>query len=236
MRRPFPEPSPLMIAALLSAASAAILRAAPAQYFGRQHDDALYVIASHALASGGYRNLICPGLPPLTMIMPGFPALLLPVTWLWGERFIAYQLFCAAIAASLPWLLWRWLRRRTGAAAALLVALAFAFNPIVLSQSGTVMSESAYAALTILLLAALEARRQAAAGGLLLALTQLRPAGFSLLPAVLAGALRRRDWRAAGLRALPAALAGAAWYAWSWSVSGRIDEFHELSFSYAGKP
>jgi len=223
--------------AALAAASAAILCAAPAQYLGRQQDDLLYIIGSQSLAHGSYRLFTCIGQPPLTAVVPGFSILLLPVTWLCGARAGAYQAFCALALAGLPWLLWRWLRRRLDEPDSALVTLLFATSPLVLCQSGTVMSEGPYAILAVLLLAAIEAGRWPEAGALFLALTQVRLAGLSLLPAVLARPWQNRDWRAAGQSLLPAAAAAMAWYAWSRCVSWGAGEFHgiELRASYQGQ-
>ncbi len=220
----------------LGAASLAILCAAPAQYLGRQQDDLLYIISSHALASGGYRLFTSPANPPLVMITPGFPALLLPVTWLAGEWYAAYQLLCALLLAAVPWVLWAWLRRRLEATTALLACLVFATSPLVLSQAGTVMTEGLYTGLVVALLFLVEKGRARHAGGLLLLITQVRPAGLSLLPGALAKPLRERDWTRVMRLAAPTAFGLAAWSLWSWSVSGEVQELEELRLSYRGHP
>ncbi|MDD5630270.1 MAG: hypothetical protein PHU21_14480 [Elusimicrobia bacterium] len=222
--------------AALAAASAAILCAAPAQYLGRQQDDLLYIIGSQSLAQGSYRLSTCIGQPPLVAVVPGLPVLLLPVTWLSSGGTGAYQVFCALVLAGLPWLVWWWCRRRLGEPESVLVALLFATSPLVLCQSGAVMSEGPYTALAVLFLAAAESGRWPAAGALLLALTQLRLAGWSLLPAALCGPWRLKDRRAALWLLLPAASAAALWYAWSHGASRGAGEFHviELRDSYQG--
>jgi hypothetical protein len=222
--------------AALTAASAAILAAAPAQYLGRQQDDLLYIIGSQSLAQGSYRLFTCIGQPPMVAVVPGFSLLLLPVTWLCRGGLEAYQIFCALVLAGLPWLIWWWCRRRLAELESLLVALLFATSPLVLCQSGTVMSEGSYTALAVIFLAAAEAGRWPAAGALLLALTQLRLAGCALLPAALCGPWRLKDLRAACCSALPAVLAVLLWYAWSHASSRGAGEFHELELraSYQG--
>jgi hypothetical protein len=224
------------ILAALTAASAAILLAAPSQYLGRQQDDLLYIIGSQSLAQGGYRLFTCIGQPPMVAVVPGFPILLLPVTWLCRGCLGAYQMFCALVLASLPWLIWWWCRRRLGELESVLVALLFATSPLVLCQSGTVMSEGSYAVLAVLFLIAAEAREWPAVGVLLLALAQLRLAGFSLLPAALWGPWRLRERRAICWSALPAVLAALLWFAWSHAASQGAGEFHELELrsSYQG--
>jgi hypothetical protein len=232
-----PQISPLSAAAALTAASLAVLAAAPAQYLGRQQDDLLYLISSHALLGGGYRLFTTPGAPPLTMITPGFPALLLPVTWIFGERHAAHQVVCVLIQAGIPWLLWAWLRRRCEESVAVLISLLWATSPIVLSQAGTVMTEATYTGLSVALLLGLEQNRSGGyLGALLLALTQIRPAGLSLLPAALAPALsqgRRRE--AVKIIAWPT-LGVLLWSAWSYSVSGEVQEIREVALSYEGHP
>ncbi|MBI5630182.1 MAG: hypothetical protein HY921_04780 [Elusimicrobia bacterium] len=220
----------------LGLASLLALVSAPAQYLGRQQDDLLYVIASHALSQGRYRLFTSPGLPPLTFVIPGLPLLLLPVTFLAGENFAAYQIISTLLMALSPWLFWLWLRRKKEPSAALL-CLVFASSPIVLSQAGTVMSEIPYLLLVFLLLAALDAPTGSgwAGGGLLLALTQIRPAGISLLPAAVARALAGGRWRQA-LRLLLAPLLGLGlWALWSWNRSGSVQELGEFGLSYGGR-
>ncbi|OGR88312.1 MAG: hypothetical protein A3J74_03150 [Elusimicrobia bacterium RIFCSPHIGHO2_02_FULL_57_9] len=219
---------------ILSGVSLAILLSVPAQYLGRQQDDLLYIIASQALSEGGYRLLSAPGLPPLTMVIPGLPVLLLPVTFLARQNFLWHQLFCALIMASSPWLFWLWLKTRCGRTEALLLAALFGTSPLVLAQAGTVMSEGPYLILVFALLFALERRRRVPAviATLLLCLTQLRPAGLSLLPA----ALKQKKWSEGALiTAIPAA-ALAVWSYWSWQAKGNVQESREFWLSYRGQP
>lgn len=222
--------------AALAAASLIILSAAPAQYLGRQQDDLLYIIGSQSLTQGGYRLFTGIGQPPMVAVVPGLSILLLPVTWLCGGSLAAYQVFCALVMAGLPWLLWWWLRRRLGEAESALTALVFATSPLVLCQSGTVMSEAPYTVLAVLFLSALETSRWPAAGLLLMGLSQLRLAGLSLLPAALYQAWSKGGWRARSWSLAPAGAAALLWYSWSHAVSKGAGEFHqaELLDSYAG--
>lgn len=221
--------------AALAAASLAILCSAPAQHLGRQQDDLLYIIGSQSLAQGSYRLFTSIGQPPMVAVVPGLSILLLPVTWLCGGSLAAYQASCALIMAGLPWLLWWWLRRRLGEAESALAALVFATSPLVLCQSGTVMSEAPYTALAVLFLSALETSRWPAAGLLLTGLSQLRLAGLSLLPAAAYSSWRRGGWQALAWTLAPAAAASGLWYAWSHAVSKGAGAFHqaELLDSYA---
>lgn len=216
--------------AALAAASLLLLSFAPAQYFGRQQDEVLYLVASQALASGRYCHLLAPGCPPLVSATPGFPLLLAPLS-LFTEDPRAFQLLAALLGALVPWAAWWWLRRRLDENAALLGALLAGTSPLLLSQAGLPMTETPYLLLCLLFLAAVEDGKPAGAGGLWLALTQLRPAGLSLAPALWRW---RRDPAKLARAALPAALGALAWSLWSRAASGSVQESAELRAAYDG--
>jgi hypothetical protein len=220
-------------AAVLAACALLVLAFAPAQYFGRQQDDLLYFIGAKALASGRYCLLTTPGCPPLTMINPAWPALLSPLALI-TDRPGVFEAFSALLLAAAPIALWAWLRRREGETAALLAAALLASSPLVLSQSGAVMSEAPYLLILLAMLACVESGRAAAAGAFAAALLMTRTAGLAAMPALLlpfTRASRRRDLARA---AAAPALAFAAWSAWSWSKSGAVGKFDELPSTYAG--
>ena len=93
---------------VLAACALLVLAFAPAQYFGRQQDDVMYLIGARALAMGRYCLLTSPGCPPLTMINPAWPALLAPLAWL-TERVGPFQAASALVLALVPVALWAWL-------------------------------------------------------------------------------------------------------------------------------
>ncbi len=199
-----------MTALALAAGSALILASAPAQYLGRQEDDLLYILLSQALAHGSYRLSTAIGRPVMPFFPPVWPALLLPLSWLCPHRLGAYQAFCAALQALVPWACFAWLRRRgAGDGRAALVALLCASSPLLLSQAGAVMSEAPFLLFLLALLATLDRPKAdgKAAGGWLAALWLMRPAGLSLAPALAPLVQRKRDlaWAAA----LPVAALGA---------------------------
>jgi hypothetical protein len=226
--------------AALIAASIIILGSAPAQYLGRQQDDLMYALTAQSLAEGkGLKLITRPGSPAMTTVSPGLPILLAPLAHFFPDHFGILQLACAVILSLSPWLFWIWLKKRgsTFPGDILLVAI-FATSPIILSQSGTIMSESLFLVLTLALLISLEShnsRIRTWGGGLsLMALIQTRLAGASLFPAAMIGPLKRRNWKEAfGLFAL-ALMPLLIWMYWSLKVSGQIQKIQEGQEFYGG--
>lgn len=217
-------------AVALAACALLVLAFAPAQYFGRQQDDVLYLIGARALSLGRYCLLTSPGCPPLTMINPAWPALLAPLAW-FTERPGPFQAASALVLALVPLALWAWLRRRAGEAEALLAAGLFASSPLVLSQAGVVMSEAPFTLALLAMVAAAEAGRALPAGLAAAALLLTRTAGVSALPAL---AIFLRPWRPRAL--LPPVLAFGAWSFWSYARIRSVDKFSMFSFTYGEDP
>ncbi|HXT00080.1 MAG TPA: hypothetical protein VN915_05360, partial [Elusimicrobiota bacterium] len=144
-----------------------------------------------------------------------------------------FQAFSALLLAAAPVALWAWLRRRADEATALLAASLFASCPLVLAQSGVVMSEAPYLLFFLLMLRFAEKRRAAAAGAAGAALLMTRTAGLAVMPALLIPFARARRWgEVARAAALPAA-AWALWAGWSWSRGGTVGKFDLLPSTYA---
>jgi hypothetical protein len=220
---------------VLAACALLVLAFAPAQYFGRQQDDVLYLVGARALSMGRYCLLTSPGCPPLTMINPAWPLLLAPLSWL-TEGTGLFQAASALVLALAPAGVWLWLRRRTDETTALLAAALFASSPLVLSQSGAVMSEAPFTLALLGLLLAADSGRPLLAGLSAAALLLTRTAGVSALPA-LAVFLRKRAPRDAARALLPPALAFGAWSLWSWSQIRSVDKFSMFSLTYgSGAP
>ena len=218
---------------VLAACALLIIAFAPAQYFGRQQDDLLYFLGSRALLTGRYCLLTSPGCPPLTMSNPGGPLLLTPRAAL-TERPGLFSALAALVLAACPIALWAWLKRRTDDVSALLAAGLFASCPLVLAQSGAVMSEAPYLLVLLALLAAVETQKPAAAGGLAALLLLLRTAGLSAIPAMIIAPLRGGRRRDLALTAVPPALAYGLWTAWSWSKIGALDKMALMVTTYGG--
>ncbi len=225
------HPIPPRSAFVLAACALLVLAFAPAQYFGRQQDDVLYLIGARALALGRYCLLTDPGCPPLTMINPAWPTLLAPLAWL-TEKTGPFQAVSALVLALVPTALWAWLRRWTDETTALLAAALFASSPLVLSQSGVVMSEAPFTLALLAMLVAAESGRALSAGFAAAVLLLTRTAGGAAMPA-LAAAFLRRDLSSA---LLPPALAFGSWAVWSWSRIGSVDKFSMFSLTYGPNP
>ncbi|HVE11810.1 MAG TPA: hypothetical protein VNI01_00325 [Elusimicrobiota bacterium] len=223
------------------------LQAVPGHYLGAEHDDAQYFLAAHALARGEYRLGIGPGEPPLTDLTPGWPALLSPAALVGGSPGVM-ELWAWAWLVLCDVLLWLWLRRRWGDAAALAGAALFAANPLILSRAGLLMSEIPALAVVMGLLLLMDASpAPGAAAGLCLSLAWLiRPASIAAYPMAAAhyamgwraarGAQARRRWlRQAAIAGACAAAGPLLWRAWARSVGGELSEVGELATSFGGR-
>jgi hypothetical protein len=219
---------------VLAACALLVLAFAPAQYFARQQDDALYLIGARALSSGRFCLLTTPGCPPLTAIDPGWPLMMAPLARI-TDRPGPFQALAALLLALAPAALWAWLRRRADETTALLAAALFASCPLVLEQSGVVMSEIPFVLVLLAALAASEAGRAAWTGGLGAALLLTRTSGFGALPGLLLPFARRRRPAEAAAAAVPPALAAAGWWAWCWTKTGSVGKFELLPSTYGAE-
>ena len=227
--------------AALLIASIIILGSAPAQYLGRQQDDLMYALAAQSLAYGqGFRLITSPGLPWMNVVSPGLPVFLFPLAYFFPGHFGLFELACAFILSLSPWIFWLWLKKRkTTFPADILLVLLFSTSPIILSQSGTVMSESLFVFLTLIFLLFSESPtssvRTWGRGLALMAVIQTRLAGIFLAPAALIRSLREQKWKELfGISALAIAPL-AVWMYYSLHFSGQIQKVKEgLDFYGAG--
>jgi hypothetical protein len=217
---------------IVAAATAAVWAACPQGFLGREHDDALYVLAAQSVAQGHYRWWFLPGRPPILQTTPGWPALLATVAAAGPDAFWAYQQTAALFLAACVPLLWWWSRRRWPEPVALALTLLFALNPLVLSRSGIVMPEGPFLFATLLVLLSFE-RSGLLLGGELLAAYLIRPAAIPLWMALWIALAWRKRWRdLAWAAAIP--LGGfALWWMWS-RAGGGVQETNELRALYTG--
>jgi hypothetical protein len=218
-------------ALVLAACALLVLAFAPAQYFARQQDDALFLIGARALTSGRFCVLTSPGCPALISVDPGWSLLLTPLA-LFTDRPGPFQALSAFLLCLAPAALWFWLRRRTDETTALLGAALFASCPLVLEQSGTVMSETPYVLVLLAVLCASESGDAAWTGGLSAALLLLRTAGLGALPGLMIPFARRRRARDQAAAVIPPALAAAGWWAWCLGKTGAVGKFQLLPSTY----
>ncbi len=190
-------------------------------------------LAARALTSGRYCALTSPGCPAITMVAPVWPALLTPLA-LFCERPGPFQAAAGLLLALTPVAVWAWLRRRADETMALLGAALFASCPLVLAQSGVLMTEVPFTTLLLAGLWSAESGRAAATGALGAALVLTRAAGLAVLPGLAAPFVGRKKIAPPAVVVLPAALAFAAWTLWCRARSGGLGKLSIAAATYAG--
>jgi hypothetical protein len=208
--------------------------ALPNGYVGKEHDDALYVMASQALAHGTYRLWFLPHLPAITQATPGFPLFLLPVGLLAPGSLMGYQLLNGLWLMAAGPLLFLWLRPRLGAGTAAAGSVMFSLNPLALSRLGVVMPEPAFllVVLGVLCLWDRGLTHPAVLGPALLLAYFVRPAGVVLWGGVLIALLWDGRWRYFLGNACVLAAGYGAWSLWCRHGGGGVPEEMELATLY----
>jgi hypothetical protein len=182
---------------------------APTYHVGSFDDDANYLMAAHVLASGGGLTTRMPsGVTVVANYLPGYPALLVPLVWIWGAAMWPPRVLSALCTVALYPLIWVWAGRRGLGAPYRAGALGLmAINMVVATYSTMVMAEAPFVAVLMVALFALD--RWERRGGwrcavvvvaLMAALVWLKEAGIGLVVGlVLYEAWRRRWLRAAAV-------------------------------------
>jgi len=187
-------------------------------HVGSFDDDANYVLAARALASGsGLTAALKAGYPLVGVYPPGFAALLTPLALIWDHGFLAFRtVSLAAFAAIFP-LTWRYLgHRRVAPPLRLAVLSLLALSPLLATYATMVMPETVFVVAVLGLLLLVErwehqhrtltwagVATMACAGSLL----WLKEAGIGLVLGAAGWLLLRRLWRKAlVLAVVPAAL------------------------------
>ncbi|MFI5360568.1 MAG: hypothetical protein ACHQ49_01260, partial [Elusimicrobiota bacterium] len=182
---------------------------------------------------GRFCLLTTPGCPPLTFINPGWPALLAPLTLLSDGPGLS-QAFSALLLAAAPLALWKWLRSRASETNSLLAAALFASCPLVLAQSGAVMTEVPYVLLLIAMLHFVDNKRPAAAGLCAAALLLTRTASLAVIPALFLPFCDKPQRKNLWSAAKPFLIVCLLWAAWSWKRGRTIGKFDLLPSTYGG--
>jgi hypothetical protein len=204
-----------------------------ATFVGAEHDDALYILGSQALAFGNYTQWFLPGTPRFTNGPPGLPALLLPVGFFAPENLLLYQLMMAAVASLSVFFFWKATHRYFSEITATTLTAFFAANPVFLYRSGMVMPEIPALAVGLYLWWKQDRLSGWSIGAWLLAAYLIRPASVALWGAVWGTLLIQRQWKK-GAFSLVLPLAGLAlWSAWCHGYGG-LQENKELAVFYKG--
>jgi hypothetical protein len=193
--------------------------------FGTYQDDGLFLIGAKSLsAHQGYRISNLPGEPFQTKYQP-LHALVLAAIWSIDGNFpgnltlvAIYQGLVLVSFIALSGLLFRSFRFSPLESAALCAFLAL--SPWIIYWATVPFSDYLFAALvagTFLLLNRAPANHRLflVAGLTAAAACLTKSAGLLIVPAVLIGSFRRRDWRSAGVFLIPVLPAIAGWTLWA---------------------
>lgn len=201
-----------------------------AYYVGFFNDDAFYIIGSRSLLQGRYAELNAPGAPPLVNYPPGYPLLLVPLAWIFRGSLLPYQLFSVILTLGSAGLFWVVFAEELAPPAFMAAALVSAVNPMMVSLSGTVLSEVPALFLTLLVFAAAKRRWGSDSAAFWAGLGALagfcflvRTSAAALIAALCGGLLLEKRWRAAGLAASAWALVAAPYLARNRILTGHSE-------------
>jgi hypothetical protein len=196
-------------------------------------DDAAYLLLSRSLKALTYHEPQFVGTPIAARFPPGYPAFLAALTAPAGERLGIISV--AGILVSTVGLAFMFdvIRRRWSTDLAFLATAAAAVNPVLVTNAGSVTSETLYTTLTLASLWAAdraerararprgEGRPALAAGGLAIAAALTRSAGVTLLAALGLHWLSRRRYRWVLIFGISSAVTVGSWLAWTVVAPGR---------------
>ncbi len=105
-------------------------------------DDATYVSLAKSLAEGvGYKDIWHPDHPPHTLVPPGYPALLVPLVFVFGVHYFPLKLLSIVFLLGGIWIFYLIIRERDPGLIGLLALLAFAFSPDLVEASHLILSD-----------------------------------------------------------------------------------------------
>ncbi len=200
-----------------------------AYYVGFFNDDAFYLIGARSLFFGGFRELNSPGVPFLTVYMPGYPLILAQWGWLAGSSPLAAQLLSVALTTAAVSLMWVCFAAEMSVAAAFAAVAVTAFNPLTVSISGAVLSDIPFMVMTLLVFLAARSIWEkgpdwswGSLGAMAGAAFLIRSTGAAIVLALVISLLWERRWRRAAWAAAGAALVAVPWLARNVLVGGSI--------------
>ncbi len=200
-----------------------------------RNDDALYLLLARSLADGQFRDLHLAGSPPHALYPPGYPALLLLLRAIGGEKldlFLATNIGLSVASLALTFDL---VRRRWSVPVAFLVLVPLVVNNTLVRYAGSLISEPPYLFLSTLALwllsrGAVGPRLLALGTAVIVAAGLTRSVGVVLLAAVVGWLLLERRPRAA---IVVAAVGGLFIGGWLLRTFLLPDEFRTIGRSYA---
>jgi hypothetical protein len=186
-------------------------------HVGSFDDDASYVSAARAIASGhGLTSRLAGGYPLIGVYPPGYPAILSVFAFFWRSSVADFRGVSLALFIAVFPLTWIYLRRRGISEPYRLGVLALlALNPVLATYATMVMAEMAFVVVLLLALLAVErwekdvATFTWAGAGTVVAVADLvwmKEAGLGLIVGLIAWFAWRRQWS----KALAAGVASAA--------------------------
>jgi hypothetical protein len=178
---------------------------APHYHVGSFDDDASYILSAQTLLHGhGLTGRLASGQTVVGLYPPGYPALLVPLVWLWPHSFLPLRLLSVACYAAAFPLTWVFLDRRRVAGGVRVAALTvLALGPPFATFGSMVMAEGPFLVALLVLLLALDrwheqARTFTAAGAVTIVsaagLVWLKQAGIALVGGLILWTLLKR-WR-----------------------------------------
>lgn len=177
---------------------------------GTSYDDAHYIILAESLSSGqGYQLINFPRPQIERAFPPGWPVLLMPLTFLFPGNYTILKLFSLVLWLVSIFLIYKLFSKRIESPYLEIVTGLVAINPLLIGTSVTVMSESAYLFFSLLGLNVFDIWKDKAGGkkdwttvlvAVLAMYTQLiRTIGIALAIALVVYFLLTRRFREAGI-------------------------------------
>jgi hypothetical protein len=200
-------PALIMLIAAIAAVHAAVV--ASHYHVGSFDDDGHYLALARAFAHGhGYVDTSLPGAPTETLYPPGYPALLVPLLWLFGDATWPLRALSAlAMVACVPLMDVLLRRHRVATLPRLFALLLFALSPVAATFATMVMPEAIFLVVLLGVLVALprwqrQARVLTPIGAVVAfgtpMLLLLKAAALPMVAAVVIWLAFRRCWRLVG--------------------------------------